>query len=182
MSMTSRRALRVLHDEIDARVSAIVDAAPSWPCRRGCDHCCRSLAEVPRLTGAEWELLREGLEALSSDARAQVRARLERGFERTCPLLDPDQGACLVYAHRPIACRAYGFYAARDGGLWCDVIEARVSAADVDGVALGDVALGNVVFGNHEALDRALAAAAGPSRSLLEWLAELDQTACSTDA
>ena len=171
MTERARRALRVLHDQLDARVSTIAEAVPSWPCRRGCDHCCRSLAEAPRLTAAEWELFCEGLGALDADVRAEVQARLEALVDRgpaappwrgTCPLLDQAQGACLVYAHRPIACRAYGFYATRDGGLWCEAIEARVEAGDADGVVLG----------NHDALDRALEAAAGPSRSLLEWLAD----------
>ncbi len=171
MSETTRRALRVLHDELDARVSAIVEAVPSWPCRRGCDHCCRKLAEAPRLTAAEWALLREGIQALDAEVRGEVKARLDElpardpaapPWRGTCPLLDRERGACLVYAHRPIACRAYGFYATRDGGLWCETIEARVGAGDADGIVLG----------NHDALDRALEATVGPSRSLVEWLAE----------
>lgn len=177
MSEPARRALRVLHEEIDARVSSIVEAVPSWPCRRGCDHCCRHLAEIPRLSAAEWALLREGIDALRPDARRAVRSRLDAlvghdpgapRFDGTCPLLDREQGACLVYAHRPIACRAYGFYATRDGGLWCETIEGHVQAGDAEGVVLG----------NHDALDRALEAAAGPSRSLVEWLA--DATRAST--
>ena len=53
--------LNHLHSDIDDRVRAISEDNLDWPCRRGCDGCCRRLAEIPQLTMAEWDLLREGL-------------------------------------------------------------------------------------------------------------------------
>lgn len=173
--------LRVLHDEIDERVRAVIEGAKGaaalegakgaagiqgqaeWPCRRGCDDCCRSLAEPPRITGEEWALLADALDAL--DARDPARRRaLAEAFEerlsgrslRVCPLLEG--GACSVYAARPIACRTYGFYDARDGGRWC----ARIEERDRSGLVLG----------NHDVLDQRLHATAGEGRSVLDWYRE----------
>jgi hypothetical protein len=53
--------LNHLHSDIDNRVRAISEDNLDWPCRRGCDGCCRRLAEIPRLAIAEWAFLREGL-------------------------------------------------------------------------------------------------------------------------
>ena len=66
----------------------------------------------------------------------------------------------MVYAHRPVACRTYGFYVQRDKGLYCQDIESRV--------AQGDWA--TVIWGNHDVIDRQLNAL-GDSRDLTEWFA-----------
>lgn len=149
------KRLPVLHEEIDARVAAVVAARPDWPCRRGCDDCCRSLAEPPRITEAEWTLLREAIAALPAERLARVEAafaaRLAGEELRACPLLE--DGACSVYAARPLACRTYGFYLGRDGGRWCARIEERVASGACD----------DVIFGNHDAF------ASRDERSLLEW-------------
>ena len=42
-------------------------------------------------------------------------------------MLDRADGACLVYAQRPVACRTFGFYVQRDLGLYCKDIESRVA-------------------------------------------------------
>ena len=75
-----------------------------------------------------------------------------------CPMLDETEGACPVYAQRPVACRTYGFYVQRELGLYCADIEARVA----------DGELGDVVWGNHDAVDHALGAL-GELRALTEW-------------
>ena len=99
-----------LHTDIDARVGAIRESHPDWQCARGCATCCRQLADVPRLTAAEWALLKQGLMALPPDHLAAIRrkvAELARSPSRpiVCPMLDETDGACPVYAQRPIACR-----------------------------------------------------------------------------
>ncbi len=78
-----------------------------------------------------------------------------------CPLLDKAKRACRVYAHRPIACRTYGFYVQHDLGLYCKDIESRVSAG----------ALSEVVWGNHDGIDNRLLAL-GESRELPEWFTD----------
>lgn len=163
----ARRRLEVLHDRIAERTAAILDARPSWPCRKGCDTCCRRLARPPELTHAEWALLWEGFLALDPATRRRVRDRvaalageLARGARHfVCPLLERDSGACLVYAHRPAACRMYGFYVSRGEGRYCDLVHERVESGELDGVT----------WGNHDAVDRELAQAFGAPISMLAW-------------
>ncbi|MHB1374152.1 MAG: YkgJ family cysteine cluster protein [Thauera sp.] len=152
-----------LHADIDARVGAIRQSHPDWQCARGCATCCRQLADIPRLTAAEWALLKQGFAALPPERLTDIRnkvAELARTPSRpvVCPMLDELEGACPVYAQRPVACRTYGFYVQRALGLYCGDIEARVA----------DGELSDVVWGNHDAVDQALGAL-GELRTLTEW-------------
>ena len=152
-----------LHADIEARVQAIRADHLDWPCSKGCDGCCRRLAEVPQLTRAEWDLLCKGLATLAPDKLRKVSqdmAALANQQSRPviCPLLDQSTNGCQVYAHRPVACRTYGFYVQRDLGLYCHDIESRVLCG----------ALTNVVWGNHDAIDRELTHL-GEIRPLTEW-------------
>ncbi|MDO8958906.1 MAG: YkgJ family cysteine cluster protein [Rhodocyclaceae bacterium] len=158
-------ALTELHDDIEARVAAVRAHRPDWLCGKGCDSCCRRLADVPQLTAAEWDLLRAGLAALPPQrqkeiCRAMAALAGQPARAVVCPLLDQATGVCPVYAQRPVACRSYGFYVQRDLGLYCGEIEARVAAGD----------LADVVWGNHDAIDRRLAGL-GETRALTEWFA-----------
>jgi Fe-S-cluster containining protein len=160
MPMTN---LIALHADIDTRVQSIREGRADWPCAKGCDHCCRQLADVPQLTETEWLLLHEGLVALSPDRLAEIREAIEAlsaGHSRpvTCPLLDRSSGACPVYVQRPVACRTYGFYVQRDRGLYCGEIESRVAEGK----------LADVIWGNQDAVDRA-SRGLGETRSLVEW-------------
>jgi hypothetical protein len=74
-----------------------------------------------------------------------------------CPLLDTDSGACLVYEARPVACRAYGFYAERQFVLGCSRIEAMAPQRP------------NIVWGNHIALEDRLLSL-GAAVPLSDWL------------
>ena len=155
--------LSQLHADIDARVHAIRGSRPDWLCGKGCDSCCRRLAEVPQLTGAEWDLLLEGLvalprervQAVSRDMVALVGQRLR---PIVCPLLDQATNSCTVYAQRPVACRTYGFYVQRELGLYCKDIHSRAA----------DGSLADVVWGNHDAIDHRLGRM-GETLSLTEW-------------
>jgi len=163
------RQLTELHADIDARVLSIRENNADWLCGKGCDSCCKRLAEVPRLTAAEWDLLREGLTGLAADhlqAISREIAALAESAARPviCPLLDHASGACPVYARRPVACRSYGFYVQRDRGLFCHDIEKQVA----------DGALPNVVWGNHDTIDQRLGGL-GESRPLTEWFAEWER-------
>ena len=138
-------ALRVLHDAIDSRVAAIMAEHTDWPCRKGCDACCRNLSAVPELTKPELDLLTEGLQQLPDSTRSKVYERLQHLTpERpvVCPFLNREAGDCLVYEYRPTACRTYGFYVERGEGLYCQTIH----AADHQ----------NVVWGNQETIDSQL--------------------------
>jgi len=160
--------LAQLHFDIDERVQAIRGYRPDWLCGKGCDSCCRRLADVPRLTLAEWDLLRKGLAELPPERLREIKNEMaalacQQSRPVVCPLLDLATGACPVYAQRPVACRTYGFYVQRDLGLYCHDIESRVA----------DGALSDVVWGNHDAIDRRLAGL-GEIRSLIDWFVSLD--------
>ena len=141
------KRLLQIYEGIERRTSQF----PSWPCRRGCDHCCRSLAEPMLITRAEWELL-----------RLSIGEYVPTSDPRVCPFLDTEEGACRVYAHRPAACRTHGYYVERGVVLGCSQILAR---EDDD-----------VVWGNEESVRQALATLSDDSDDagalpLLEWLA-----------
>ena len=155
--------LAQLHDDISERVQTIRGDRADWLCGKGCDSCCRRLAEVPQLTLAEWDLLREGLAELPPEQLRDIRRNMaalgsQQSRPITCPMLDLAAGTCPVYAQRPVACRTYGYYVQRDKGLYCRDIESRVA----------DGALAEVVWGNHDAIDQRLAGL-GESRALTEW-------------
>ena len=165
-----RRPLLQIYEDIERRTRATIEEHTWWPCRRGCDSCCHRLVDIPQLVRAEWELLREGIEALPSGVRVAVDQRIatlaalevagELPRHITCPLLDEQEGACLVYAQRPSACRTYGFYVERGIGLHCDQITLAIDGHE------------DVVWGNQEGVDGALArlARAAP-RPLTAWVA-----------
>lgn len=158
-------ALKRIHSDIDTRVQGIREHHPDWLCGKGCDNCCRRLAEMPQLTAAEWTLLKTGLTTLPPEHLDAIRRDLaalatQASRPMVCPLLDQRSGACPVYAQRPVACRTYGFYVQRDKGLYCSDIESRVT----------DGALAEVVWGNHDAIDQRLSEL-GESHALNEWFA-----------
>jgi Fe-S-cluster containining protein len=150
--------LRILHNEIGSRVHSISSAHPEWPCRKGCDLCCRHLAAIPQLTPAEIELLHAGLATLPDSVRAEVEARLA-DLEPTppivCPFLDRAEHSCLIYEYRPVACRTYGFYVERDKGLYCEEIRRRVDNGE----------FADVVWGNACSVDAKLKASENSSIS-----------------
>lgn len=155
--------LSQLHAEIEARVQGIRDSRSDWLCGKGCDGCCRRLADIPQLTAAEWALLQQGLTLLAPEQLRQIRRTVADLADQTsrpviCPLLDHSTGACPVYAQRPVACRSYGFYVQRELGLYCAEIESQVACGTLD----------DVVWGNHDAIDRQLAGL-GECRALTEW-------------
>lgn len=155
--------LAQLHVDIDLRVQSIREARPDWLCGKGCDTCCRRLADVPQLTLLEWDFLREGLVALPAERLQEISRDVAALIGQqlrpiVCPLLDATTGVCPVYAHRPVACRTYGFYAQRGLGLYCHDIESRVA----------DGTLADVIWGNHDAIDQRLGAL-GETRALTGW-------------
>ena len=161
--MKADRTLNLLHAEINQRVTTITWEHPDWPCRKGCGNCCRQLARIPQLTRAEWQLLQQGLSALpKAEFAAVVRNIASPAVEGpapvTCPLLDVERDACRVYAQRPVACRAYGFYVQQDKGMYCNDILQQVERGEREGL----------VWGNQDGVDRQLANL-GESRALSDW-------------
>lgn len=160
------KKLLSIYEDVERRSRSTNDAHPWWPCRRGCDLCCRRLAEVPRFGREEWALLRDAIAELPPDVRAGVDARLDalaehRGGHVVCPLLDEREGACLVYAARPGACRTYGYYVERGDVLGCARVRDAVAASGEED---------RIVWGNEEGVRHALATVSGEPAPLTEWL------------
>lgn len=152
----------MLDAEIAARAEATRETHPDWPCKRGCDLCCRSLPHLPTVTAPEWARLEAAIAALPDELRAEVLAKIAAAPAKgpaTCPLLAED-GACRVYDARPIACRTYGYYVERDAGLHCAHVTATVEALDGE----------PVLWGNGEAIADRMRAYGEPE-SLAVWVA-----------
>jgi len=134
-----------IQQSVQLRTGEIAASHPAWPCRKGCDDCCRRLAAPPEISKAEWQLIAGALNALPPDTADSARRRIANSASASapvvCPLLDTGSGACLVYEARPVACRAYGFYAEREYVLGCSRIESIAQQS------------GDVVWGNHAALE-----------------------------
>jgi Fe-S-cluster containining protein len=160
---TKMNKLSKLHADIELRVQIIRNSHADWLCGLGCDSCCHRLSEIPLLTITEWDLLKEGLAALPPEQLLEIGQDITALTEQTsrpivCPMLDRSAGACRVYAHRPVACRTYGFYVQRDKGLYCKDIESRVADGD----------WAEVVWGNQDAIDHRLSGL-GDTRELTQW-------------
>lgn len=151
-----------IQESVRLRVEAIASASAGWPCAKGCDECCRRLAAVPRVTQQEWVLIVAALDPLPPAVADAARRRIADSVFATrpviCPLLDTTSGTCLVYEARPVACRAYGFYAEREYVLGCSRIE---SIADQRP---------DVIWGNHAALEEETGLL-GPAAPLFECVA-----------
>ncbi len=166
-SEEQRRTLEELYQRLEARAQSVTEGRAWWPCRKGCDHCCRHLADPLPITELEWAVLWEGFLRLPLETQAEIRAQVaeqERsGAQRpfTCPFLDREAGACRVYAHRPMACRSYGFAVSRGQGLWCHFILGK----------LAEHGEGDIVWSNQDSLEETLARLAGPPATFFEWFA-----------
>jgi Fe-S-cluster containining protein len=102
---------------VDAAFAEAARRSGSWLlCRPGCTQCC--LGEFP-ITQLDAARLRRGLAELEGrepQRAARVRQRVREAVARQspmadddpCPALDPETGACDLYAARPITCRVFG--------------------------------------------------------------------------
>ncbi|HUI78749.1 MAG TPA: YkgJ family cysteine cluster protein [Bryobacteraceae bacterium] len=151
----------MIQDEVRLRSEVTIAAHGNWPCRKGCDDCCRRLASPPRVTEPEWQWIVAALDAPPADTAELVRQRIRdsAGMSRpiVCPALDTRSATCMVYAARPVACRTYGFYRERHDVLGCSRIESIAQESP------------DVVWGNHTAVEDRLRAL-GPADELRVWL------------
>jgi Fe-S-cluster containining protein len=101
---------------VDAALAEATRRSGSWlVCRPGCTQCCYGPFEITQL---DRNRLRQGLaeleihDPLRASAvrdRARQAARITSfSDDDACPALDPETGACDLYASRPITCRCFG--------------------------------------------------------------------------
>lgn len=143
-----RQLLQGLDERIELRVQAIRAERDWWPCQRGCDHCCRHLAHPPELTAVEWERVDEAIAQLSSSERVVVEQRINALLQQisedaldsfvVCPYLNEQEGICRIYDARPIACRTYGFFVARDHDQYCQQIETEIHERGENAIIWGN--------------------------------------------
>lgn len=144
----SEQLLHRLDERIETRVQAIRKERDWWPCQRGCDHCCRHLAHPPELTAAEWERVDKAIALLPTSEQVMVEQRINTLLQQIdqgtlssqvlCPYLNEQEGACRIYASRPIACRTYGFFVARDYDQYCKQIETEIHDRGEDAIVWGN--------------------------------------------
>ncbi|MCU0552311.1 MAG: YkgJ family cysteine cluster protein [Leptolyngbya sp. Prado105] len=147
-----RSVLQNLDEHIEARAQAIRAERDWFPCRRGCDHCCRTLAHPPELSQAEWDRVDAAVASLPDAVRAIVEQAIDTLIQKVgsgscrstivCPFLDEQEGACRIYENRPIACRTYGFFVARDHDQYCELVEYEINTREDH----------TIVWGNAEAI------------------------------
>ncbi len=162
-------AVRARVDEFAANAEA---AQAQWlACGRGCDACCR----VSRTAfGVELAALRAHVGQLPVSTQAALRARLadpEVVAGARCVFLDGD-GACAVYAARPILCRTHGpLVFTEDGPSWCALNFATVPPAEVPALIApgGALALARVDTLLAVVAARYRSQAGGPVRGPLTW-------------
>ncbi|MBM3757756.1 MAG: YkgJ family cysteine cluster protein [Acidobacteria bacterium] len=134
--------------------SAVARADKRWiNCKPGCSHCCIGPFVV---TQRDLERLRRAgpnpaIEARAEEARARMRAHFpgdwttgivngqqdtfdERHKWLPCPVLDLETGSCLLYEHRPLACRMHGPALRVDGGIvnHCRLNYAGATQAEIE--------------------------------------------------
>ncbi len=155
--------LQALDHQIQAKMQTLTTTHDWWPCRRGCDACCRQIAQPPALSSLEWERLDAAVAALPTAIQTAINQRLqallsqiEAGTQNAsvvCPYLDPTAAACHIYAARPIACRTYGFFVSRHDNEFCQLIAAAVA----------DHHEAEIVWGNGAAIAHELQRLSGPA-------------------
>jgi uncharacterized protein len=164
-----RPLLQGLDERIESRVQAIRFERDWWPCQRGCDHCCRHLAHPPEFSAAEWKRVDEAVAQLPSSEQVVVKQRINALLQQiaedtldssvVCPYLNEQEGACRIYDARPIACRTYGFFVARDHDQYCQQIETTINQR-------GETA---IVWGNAESVRHDIERISGAPIAFEQW-------------
>jgi Fe-S-cluster containining protein len=97
---------------VDAALAESARKSGAWlVCRPGCCECC--MGPFP-ITQTDKIRLQQGLRDLESrdpERAARIRGRARGwagGDDEPCPVLDPDDGTCDLYAARPLTCRTFG--------------------------------------------------------------------------
>lgn len=124
------QAVREVYQEVDVLLTDIVararDEGHKIPCKRGCSACCYDVAivthyEIVPILDAIRKMPKEQQEKIRADTLkwAENMAHKTISVNSTepdlrryhaepkakCPLLDAEKGECMVYEHRPPACR-----------------------------------------------------------------------------
>jgi Fe-S-cluster containining protein len=160
---------------LDAALAESVRKSGEWlVCRLGCTECCIGPFPITQLDAVR---LREGLAELEQTAPARAARILQRSREAVaggeeseedaCPVLDPETGACDLYAARPVTCRTFG-PPMRWGAEPLGICELNFDGATDEEIAACEVALDarQLEAGLLDSLRRATGAAGETSVAL----------------
>ncbi|HUP62326.1 MAG TPA: YkgJ family cysteine cluster protein [Thermoanaerobaculia bacterium] len=149
MSRTSNDYRAILARADEHFDSVMREQPQNLQCGRGCSLCCYGLFEigsgdVPVIAeGLEKlhpmrrkKVIRRALEIVESSAHPDLREctpdEKEAFFERTkstpCPNLD-ENGACMMYEHRPLVCRTFGLPLREGRNYLGDICELNFTSA-----------------------------------------------------
>jgi len=173
---------------LDAALAESVRKSGGWlVCRLGCTECCIGPFPITRLDAVR---LREGLAELQQTGPARAARVLQRSREAVargaeneedaCPVLDPETGACDLYAARPVTCRTFG-PPMRWGSEPLGICELNFQGATDEEIAACEVALDvrQLEAGLLDSLERATGAA-GETSAALALLNIPDRSPAST--
>lgn len=92
-------AVKLLHEAADILNSA---AAPHAACKRNCSHCCHIPVALAQI---EADVIGKSIGRKPRQLARTLPTRETSGYAQPCPFLK--EGACSIYAHRPLACRLH---------------------------------------------------------------------------
>lgn len=102
------RNLRALRAKLGHHAAGLEQIhARHLACQRGCDGCCQTERTVSAI---EYRALEDALDTLDPATRERLAGQVEA--DHCTLLLD---GACAMYAHRPLICRSHGLPMVMDG-------------------------------------------------------------------
>lgn len=76
----------------------------NFKCKSGCTECCGAIPVLPSELAALQEVVRNMPKSERKRLTRQTRAYNE------CPFVDKENNCCSIYEHRPLVCRAFGYY------------------------------------------------------------------------
>ncbi len=100
MSNTYQDVLNILDRQVDTLTQ---EAGEQMACRKGCASCCSNTFKI---TTIEANYLWQGFQQASEAIQEQITEQAFITHRTACPVLI--DGACSLYQHRPLLCRAYG--------------------------------------------------------------------------
>ena len=110
--------LEALYQKVERLFAEARTAQPgAYACAAGCHRCCHCDLTV---FDVEARRLKAALALVPARTRRAAARRARRGEH--CALLSPRTHRCLVYAARPLICRAFGLPTLFEGEItWCPV-------------------------------------------------------------
>jgi Fe-S-cluster containining protein len=173
---------------LDAALAESARKSGEWlVCKLGCTGCCIGPFPITQLDAVR---LRAGLAELERSDPARAARVMERSREAVargaaneedaCPVLDPETGACDLYAARPVTCRTFG-PPMRWGAEPLGICELNFQGATDEEIAACEVALDarEMESGLLESLERT-AGASGETSVALALLNIPDRSPAST--